>query len=63
MAYIHSKKNVDWTMSATEALKMGLIDHIGIPRIAAAHLPTQLVNAPTHAAHSSKKKKKRAKKP
>jgi hypothetical protein len=34
--YMHSIKNVDWNMTAQQALKLGLIDSTSVPRILSA---------------------------
>lgn len=63
LAKVHSKKNVDWTMSAKEAQELGLIDHIGIPRIASIAMPIQLVATLPHNANKGIAPKKKTKKP
>lgn len=39
---IRDRDNADWTLTAKEAKKWGIIDHIGIPRHVYNHVPTAL---------------------
>lgn len=39
---IKNRDNADWTLTAEEAKKWGLIDHVGIPRHIYRHAPTAL---------------------
>jgi ATP-dependent Clp protease protease subunit len=52
---IKNRDNADWTLSAEEAKKWGLIDHIGVPRHIYRHMQTAL----SVALNSLQTKKKR----
>ena len=44
---LRSKKNVDWTLTAQAAKKLGLIDHVAIPRHITRMPEKELSNPPT----------------
>lgn len=60
-AMLKEKNNVDWYLSAKDAQKAGIIDHIGIPRV--GHIPEMVMLATPPNMDMKKVMKPRAKKP
>lgn len=58
---LKSKSNVDWNLNSKDAKKVGIIDHIGIPRV--GHIPELVMLATPPGLSVTKPKKPRVKKP